>query len=109
MSDPTQLAAEQFAVGEVAIWNRPGPNFGKETTILSSLQLVRAIDASTGEVTEAWRYQIDPTGLVLGPALSKCTRYWAEPQHLRKKRPPRKDLETVRWSECPWQPESLRV
>jgi hypothetical protein len=106
---PSHLAPEKFDIGEVAIWVKPGPNFGKELTVISSLQFVRTVDGGTGEVTDGWRYEIDAPGFVQGLHVSTVKRLFAEPEYLRKKRPPRKDLTIVRWADCPWQPESINV
>lgn len=98
-----------FAVGEIAIFVKPGPNHGREVTIVGPLRLVRALNTLTNEVVQDWRYQIDAPDIVLGPFLSTDPRIWAEPRFLRKKRPPRGDLQIVRWDQCPWQPESVNV
>lgn len=100
-----------FSIGEVAIFWKPGfPNHGKELTILSGLQWRRTMGSMDGIVREGWRYQCDATNLVRGPYSSTCSnRTWVAPEYLRKKRPPRKDLQVVRWDQCPWQPESINV
>jgi hypothetical protein len=102
--------SEQFEVGEVAIWVKPGPNYGMEVTIIGPLQKARPRNSNTNEVVEGWYYQIDPPANAhYGPYRSKDPRRWAAPEHLRKKPPKREDLQLVRWSECPWQPEVLSV
>jgi hypothetical protein len=35
--------------------------------------------------------------------------FCAKERVLRKRRGPRDDLQLVRWSECPWQPEQVRA
>lgn len=34
--------------------------------------------------------------------------YYSE-RNLRKKKPPREDLQVMRWDQCPWQPEKIHV
>lgn len=108
-----QLPSEDltFSIGEVAIFWKPGSvNHGKELTILSGMQWRRARGSMDGVVREGWRYQCDPSNLVMGPYTSKCSdKTWVAPEHLRKKRPPRDDLQIKRWDECPWQPEKINV
>jgi hypothetical protein len=110
MSDP-RTSDHLFAVGEVAIFWKPGStNHGKELTILSGMQWRRTRGTMDGEVRQGWRYQCDPSNLVLGPYTSECSdKTWVAPEFLRKKRPPRDDLGIKRWDECPWQPETINV
>lgn len=105
MSD-AQVPSETFDVGEIAIYCRPGsPHFGVEVTILSGLRMSRQTDQRTGEVTFEPGYKIDGP---FGPLVNG--RPWGcPPQWLKKKRPPRKDRDVVRWADCPWQPEVLHV
>lgn len=111
MNAPVPSDSLTFAIGEVAIFWKPGSvNHGTELTILSSMQWRRAIGEMDGIVREGWRYQCDMPNRVVGPYRSKCSdKSWVAPEHLRKKRPPRDDLKVRRWDECPWQPEVLRV
>jgi hypothetical protein len=111
MTDPTHLASDHlFAVGEVAIFWRPGgPNHGKELTILSGMQWRKTRGSSDGVIREGWRYLCDMPNAVL-QFKSECSeKTWVAPEHLRKKRPPRDGLEVIRWDSCPWQPESINV
>ena len=108
-----QLSKDEltFSIGEVAIFWKPGfPNHGKELTILSGMQWRRTRGSSDGIVREGWRYECDATNLVEGPYSAKPgQKTFVAPEYLRKKRPPRKDLEVIRWDQCPWQPESVRA
>jgi hypothetical protein len=90
---------EQFAIGEIAIMCNPEfhpENDGRECTVIGGLQ------PRTGRQTDrtelAYRVQRDDGAI-----------FMCRPYQLRKKRPPRKDLEVVRWADCPWQPESIHV
>lgn len=105
MSD-TQLTPEQFAIGEIAIYCRPGsPHFGVEVTILSELRMSRQTDERTGEVTFEPGYRIDGP---FGPLING--KPWgAPPCWLKKKKPPAVDRKLVRWADCPWQPETLHA
>lgn len=101
-----QVPSEQFSIGEVAIYCRPGSlYFGAEVTIMSALKEMRLHDARTVTTEQALAYEIDGP---FGPFLDG--RPWcSRPEWLKKKKPPRRDLEVVRWADCPWQPESINV
>lgn len=91
-----------FHVGEIAII-RKGASFASrfddtECTIEQPLQLYKAM--RDGEVVEREGYVIRAYDGI---------RYVAGQHSLRKKRPPREDLQLVRWSQCPWQPHGVRV
>lgn len=102
--------SEKFEVGEVAIWIKPGPNYGMEVTILSPLKLARVTDSNTGIVRKDLFHQIEPPdNVVYGPYGSIDPRRWASPQYLRKLPPKREDHQLVKWSECPWQPSRERA
>lgn len=95
----TQPTSEQFDIGEiatvVAVKYHP-ENVGHEVEIVDGL---------------AWRQARNDRKVYL------CYRvrhqdgrvFLCEPHELRKKRPPREDLQVVRWSECPWRPENTNV
>lgn len=105
------LSSETFSIGEVAIyWKPESRNHGKEVTILSALKIILLTDSHTGSKSEALAYNVDvPSDWYAGPFYKPEKGWSVRPQFLRKKRPPRDDLKLVRWSECPWQPESLHV
>jgi hypothetical protein len=111
VSDPTQLASDHlFAIGEVAIfWKPGGMNHGKELTILSGMEWRRTVCTLTGDIAEGWRYRCDMPNVTCGPYNSATPVWWVAPEFLRKKRPPRDDLQLMRWDQCPWQPESINV
>lgn len=111
MSEQVPSDTLTFSIGEVAIFWSPGSvNHGKEVTILSGMQWRRTRGWMDGIVREGWRYECDTTNLTAGPYRSTCSnKCWVAPERLKKKRPPRKDLEITRWDQCPWQPESINV
>ncbi len=98
-----QPASEQYAIGEVAIYWRPGATgHGQEVTIVGAPSWRHVRDRVTGVLVNRFVYplaELSPDG----------KRWSVSPDRLRKKKPPRKDLEVVRWDQCPWQPESLNV
>lgn len=99
----SELTPDQFAIGEIAIYWRPGATgHGMDVTIASSASWRTVPDRITGlRVTKLFYRVAEP---------SPDGKLWSlSREYLRKKKPPRKDLEVVRWSECPWQPESLHV
>lgn len=90
--------AEQFAIGELAegFTHVNGPPRWVEVTVC------------TGPIYHAngqFGYAVEC------PALGHSghsTGRWFCPS-LRKKRPPRDDLQIVRWADCPWQPEKVLI
>lgn len=97
MNDP--LTSETFAIGEIAIMCNSEffpENDGQECTIVDGLEWRQG--QLSGELRLTYRVQRTDGALFLNM-----------PHQLRKKRPPREDLQVTRWSECPWQPESIHV
>ncbi len=99
--------AEKFEIGEVAIYVRPGsPHYGREVTVTSGLQTVGGgTDHITGEkVPKFLGYKID------GIPPVKSEYMCARPEWLRKKKPPRREIDQiVSWEDCLWKPETLGV
>jgi len=94
-----QVPSEQFVVGEIVILAKPQYIMdiaGLEAEVIGPLKLRR-------------NTRTDEPFLCYVVQLQDGRRFGAEPHQLRKKRPPRKDLEVVRWADCPWQPESINV
>lgn len=92
---------EQFSVGEIAILSISGdPLDGTEVTIVGPLEERIWFYWLTGENRTGMAYLVDGTSL---PFSEMCVR----PQFLRKKKPPREDLQLARWDECPWQPHKV--
>lgn len=90
-----------FSVGEIAILSIPGdPYDGTEVTVIGALTERTWFHWKSWQDCIGMAYLVDGTGLPYG---EMCVR----PQFLRKKRPPREDLQIVRWSECPWQPQQV--
>jgi hypothetical protein len=89
-----------FEVGEIALFICDLAPDGVEREVIGAYawRTFRAPCDFTG-ATGGYCYLIMKS---FGPA---CAWPW----QLRKKKPPREDLQLVRWSECPWQPESINV
>lgn len=105
MGNLEQVPSETFAIGEVAIYCRRGSlNFGAEATIMGPLKEWRVHDFD-GSTRMVMGYHVDGLVAAARPDLPTI----AEPQHLRKKRPPADGRAIVQWMDCPWQPEVLRV
>jgi hypothetical protein len=100
MSDPR--TSETFAIGEVAVLCNLTiltHRNGLEVEIIGGLENRPAI-RTNGDHVVILGYEVrDPTGEITITA----------PHRLRKKRPPRNDLQVVRWDQCPWQPETINV
>ncbi len=95
----TQLASEQFAVGEIAMVIAArfhAENIGQEVEIIGPLQM--HYSRQRGKYIRAYTMR-----------RGDGEEFVVHPHHLRKKHPPREDLQVTRWSECPWQPESINV
>lgn len=102
---------QQFAVGEIAIWCRPGsPNFGKEVTVIGPLRLATTLDAWSGEISTGLRYQIEHSpGWVLGPH-ERLVKKFAPPEHLRKRWPPPQREATSSWDDViVWRPNTTKA
>lgn len=97
------MSNETFSIGEVAfhiLWKC-------EVTITSELKYGRSRSATTGEVTLGSVHLVDRHDGKPTPCLNP--QWVASPSNLRKIKPPREDLQTVRWADCPWQPARLEV
>lgn len=102
---------DKFEIGEIAIItlssvlssNAQNAQYnGEECEIIGGLQDRLAKDTNTLEARTITAYRIR--------VLCDNAIFVAEPQWLRKKRPPRKDLEVVRWSDIPWwQPNKVII
>jgi hypothetical protein len=99
--------SDTFQIGEIAIFYHPGSvNHGREVMIIGPLEHGRVKDTWTGNSLELDFHRIDASNLTFGPfesggqAVGRLSR-------LRKKKPPREDLQVVKWSECPWQPAKV--
>lgn len=101
MSTPP-LSPEEFAVGDVAILCNlvvdVGDN-GREVVIHALPASHDWLRFEDGRRVYAGMFSI----LLDGKYVATYRR------NLRKKRPPAKDRDVVRWADCPWQPEVLRV
>ena len=95
-----------FAIGEVAIYVRPGsPYFGTDVTILSELRHSQGggkDHVAGGITTPHFGYDIDilPEG---------CKTVVARPEHLKKKQHKRPMDEKVSWDECLWKPAGVNA
>lgn len=101
---------EKFEVGEVALFCKPGsPYFGAEVAIISELVYCPRMYSHTDQTwSDGWAYRV--TGDLPDlkpPGCSFSPPWYARPEHLQKKRPPREPL--GRWDQCPWQPEVVRL
>lgn len=97
MTEP-HLPSETYDIGEIAIlaYSRYGRVEGPVECMITG-RLQPRLNNRTRE------YEIGYAANVNG------MEYIALPAQLRKKRPPREDLQVARWDECPWQPESIHV
>jgi len=96
---------EKFEVGEIALYCKPGsPYYGLEVTIVSELiycPLMYSHSTRTWDDGFAYRIAGDLPD-IRPPGCSFSPPWYARPEHLRKKRPPREAL--GKWEECPWRP-----
>jgi len=93
-----QVPSEVLVVGDIGIITRTvyhHENLGRECLVIMPLDWYKV--QQTGEKMLSYKVELDGRTFLV------------RPQNIRKKRPPRKDREIVRWNDCPWQPESLRV
>lgn len=98
-----------FAVGEIAIYHRPGaPHHNTECEIVSELIFgyVRDLAPGTTETTvrATWYHQIDGN---FGPR-PPWGHWCAEIPHLRK-RPGHGDLALGKWADCVFDPNRLII
>lgn len=100
MTDPTQLASETFAVGEIALCVS---RYGRPTVECEILHIPNGCPTTFAGV-----YLADGDEYIIRCA-DDPQLYSAFRGQLLKKRPPHEDLQVVRWDECPWQPEVFRV
>lgn len=104
MTDPTQLASEQFDIGEIAIVVAAEfhpENIGCEVEIVGPLK--ERTSRQTGELFLAYQVRRQDGRL-----------FGAKPNQLRKKRPPewpsQEQLrQRVSWKDCAWKPENINV
>jgi hypothetical protein len=95
---PEQLPSEVLSVGDIGIITGSTyfpENVGRECVVLMPLDWYRS--QQTQKLILSYKIELDGR------------TYLARPENLRKKRPPREDLQVVRWDQCPWQPESINV
>ena len=71
---------------------------GTEVLITGPLEMRNSRVLFSGEVTARLRYAI---------RAHDGKNFCVQPHSLKKKRPPREDWRLVRWSECPWQPQTV--
>jgi hypothetical protein len=93
------VPSEQFSIGEIAIViaaNFHPENIGQEVEIVGPLQM--RYSRQTGAHIHTYRMR-----------RGDGKEFAVHPHHLRKKRPPREDLQVMRWDQCPWQPENINV
>lgn len=93
-----QVPSEFLSVGDIGIITGAvyfPENLGRECVVVMPLDWYWA--KQTGEKILSYKVELDGT------------TFLARPEHIRKKRPPREDLQVVRWDQCPWQPESINV
>lgn len=99
------LSPDQFAVGEIATYWRPGAiGHGMDVTITALEYRQDGVDHLTGVQLDAGMFYV-----LAEPSPRNGRRWLVTPRVLRKKRPPAEDRKVVRWDQCPWQPESLHV
>ena len=94
---------ERFEVGEIAIavgWSVVPQYNGEEVLVVRPLRVRAAPHLRTGRMVTRPCYVV------------RCAdgrEFSPRPQSLKKKRPPREDLQIVRWADCPWQPEKAHA
>lgn len=96
--------SDQYAVGELAIYCRPGSRFhGMDVLIESELRGCWARDEKDGGHVGFMGHSIS------FPGYPCPIQQVAPPSCLRKRRSPSDVRTIVQWMDCPWQPEVLRV
>jgi hypothetical protein len=90
---------DKFAIGEVVICMVGTISSGRDATIYEIRPNALRSDGRRGT---GYFIDIQGVGTRTGGEL-----HFAFADELRKKRPPRDDLKLVRWSECPWQPQTV--
>lgn len=89
---------EQLNVGDVGIIigsHYHPENIGRECVVVAPLGWYTAKQTNT----DLFSYKVEFDG----------KRFLVRPEWIRKKRPPAKDRDVVRWADCPWQPEGVRA
>ena len=98
MSEP--VTSEEFDIGEVVICLVGVICRGMEGTLM-------------GEITDLRRDGRYGKGFLIEIPGQRSSRpdgfFMVFADEIRKKRPPREDLQVVRWSECPWQPQQVNA
>jgi hypothetical protein len=98
----SQLTKETLSTGDIVICVPVGLwSDGMEATIIGTAAGSRFSDNRSGS-----GYLIEIGGRRLGPTGRRILRFANE---LAKKKPPREDLQLIRWDTCPWQPEEISV
>lgn len=96
---------DKFEIGEVAEFISSIPGHNRDVTIVGPLQArnFKQPCPLTGRSGGVTYLMCDPAD---APEQQRQGRaVW--PFQLRKKHQPRDDLQVVRWSECPWQPQTV--
>jgi hypothetical protein len=97
--------SETFKVGDICVFvnSRDWPEYnGEECEIIGGLALRNIMVSRHGDESKlelSYKVRMLCDGELFGPV----------PDQLRRKRPPREDLQIVRWADCPWQPEGVRA
>lgn len=98
---------DRFEVGEIAIVHSPGSwTHGREALLLAGPFYGPVFSNQSGKITVCHHFDVEIDGRRIGSSGNTLSKPITQ---LRKKRPPREDLQVVRWAECPWQPEQVRV
>lgn len=91
-----------FAIGEVAIYWRPGATgHGMEVTIAGLEYRRDGVDCITGTPLRADMFYV-----LANPSPINGVRWLVTERVLRKKRPP---VYLTTWGQCVWQPETIHV
>lgn len=95
------MSQERFEVGEVAVYIGRAPRRrGTECVINTPLAMVTCYEIPLREVNTKPRYSV---------TFQDGHKVYAQSSKLRKKKPPREDLQVVRWADVPWQPERMKA